>query len=397
MSQTILFRFSGSDQVDWMADDGAPERGSLADLAVQAAGQRMVLAAAGEAVILTQAQVPGRNRATWMRAVPYALEEHLAEDVEDMHFALGAATPDGVVSVATMHRETLSGWLAACADANIVPSAVIPEPLLVPFDNDTWTILVDGRRALVRCGPADGFACELDCLPVLLELTLAEAGEHPPQRIRVWGGELPEQLSLPVETSVEEVTIRPLAALAAGLAGSPPTIDLLQGAFSRRTHIGKWIRPWRMAAALAGIWLALQVGLQVSEYWVLSREHTALELEMEQIYKDAVPNARKIVNPRAQLESQLQALRGEAGASEQGFLALLVEAGRSLTALADVELNGLRYKDGQLDLSLEGGTLEVLDRLKQQLAEQSNLDIQMRTSKREGRVESQLVLRRTSS
>jgi general secretion pathway protein L len=137
--------------------------------------------------------------------------------------------------------------------------------------------------------------------------------------------------------------------------------------------------------------------LQVSEYWVLSREHTALDLEMEQIYKDAVPNARKIVNPRAQLESQLQALRGEAGASEQGFLALLVEAGRSLTALADVELNGLRYKDGQLDLSLEGGTLEVLDRLKQQLAEQSNLDIQMRTSKREGRVESQLVLRRTSS
>ena len=96
------------------------------------------------------------------------------------------------------------------------------------------------------------------------------------------------------------------------------TINLLQGQYSHQTQLGKWLRPWRAAALLAGVWLLTQLVLQISEYRQLKQEQASLVMAMEQVYKEAVPDARKIVNPRVQLESRLRELRsGDAGSGNR--------------------------------------------------------------------------------
>ncbi|MDX1657121.1 MAG: GspL/Epsl periplasmic domain-containing protein, partial [Candidatus Competibacteraceae bacterium] len=84
--------------------------------------------------------------------------------------------------------------------------------------------------------------------------------------------------------------------------------------------------------------------------------------------------------------------RGESG-SAAGFLELLYRGGQTLTAFEDIALKGLRYRNDRLDLDLEGGSLETFDRLKQSLGQQPGMETQMRTSRREDRIQSQVTLR----
>lgn len=62
-------------------------------------------------------------------------------------------------------------------------------------------------------------------------------------------------------------------------------INLLQGAYSPQAHWGRWLRPWRAAAALASVWLLVQGFSLTYEHWSLRREQTALRAAMEQVYK----------------------------------------------------------------------------------------------------------------
>ena len=60
-------------------------------------------------------------------------------------------------------------------------------------------------------------------------------------------------------------------------------------------------------------------------------------------------------------------------------------------------LRSLRYKENQLDFDLEGGSLELFDQLKQRFTEQAGLEAQIRTTKREDKVESQVTVKKASS
>jgi general secretion pathway protein L len=229
-----------------------------------------------------------------------------------------------------------------------------------------------------------------------LTLALREAGDQAPDAWQMWGGPCPELAALKPISSPQEAA-EPLRVFAAGLAQGVE-LDLLQGSYSRHAQAGRWLRPWRLAAALAAAWLGLQVAVQSAEYWRLNRERVRLQAEMEQLYRTAVPGAQRIVNPRAQLENRLRELRGgDPAGTEAAFLDLLRRGGRMLIEFPQIRLTGLRYNNQQLDLNLSGDSLETLERLRQKLTEQTGWEANMRTTKREDRIESLLTLRKTTS
>ena len=80
-----------------------------------------------------------------------------------------------------------------------------------------------------------------------------------------------------------------------------------------------------------------------------------------------------------------------------GFLDLLYRGGQPLTGFTELTVRGLSYRDGQLDLALDGGSPAVLDRLRQQLDQQPGLRAEVRTTQREGQVESKVTLKKATS
>ena len=391
-----FFRFLAPDQAEWLSAAGAVQRGALAELAAQATGARLLLIAPGEAIALHRIPLPSRKRSTWARAAPYALEDQVVEDIETLHFALADRPEDGRLAVAVVNRDTLRGWLDACAGAGLVPAAIIPEPLLLPWQEGDWSVLLEKRRAVARTGRWDGFASEQDLLDLLLNQAMAETDAARPQRLRVWGHPSPTFIEIGLEPCIEDSAPEPLQVFASAYQPAA-VINLLQGAYSPQAHWGRWLRPWRAAAALAGAWLLVQCLGLAHDYWSLRREQTALRAVMEQVYKEAVPGATRIVNPRVQLETRLRELRPASASGSGAFLELLYRGGQPLASFPDITLRGFSYREGQLDLDLEGGSPAVLDQLRQKLNQQPGLQIEVRTTQREGRMESKVTLKKAPS
>ena len=396
-AQLVFFRLLSLDEAEWRRPDGGVRRGPLPELAADTAGARQILVAPGETVLLHPTVVPSRKRSTWARAVPYALEDQVVEDIEALHFVLGNAPDGDRLPVAVVGHATLRAWLETCAQSGLTPAVVVPEPLLLPWQDGDWSVLLENRRAVVRLGRWDGFTTERETLGLLLAQALAEVGDDKPRRLRLWGtaGDFSEAAVAELDREIETGPAEPLQLYAATYQPGA-TLNLLQGPHGRQTQWGRWLRPWRAAAALAGLWVLVQGGASLYERWRLERELVALGAEMERVYKDAVPGSTRIVNPKVQLEARLRELR-PSGTGGGALLDLLNRGGQPLANFPDVVLRGFSYRDGQLDLSLQGGSPAVLDQLRQQLNQQTGLQAEIRTTQREGQAESKVTLKRAAS
>lgn len=399
MSGELFIRLDGgAGSAHWLrlAEDGAVAasgHGPLSEIKAAAAGQRLVVVVPGEQLLLCSAAVPGQKRRLLAQAVPYALEDQLAADVDTLHFAFGQISA-GEVAVAVIDRALMDGWLAQLRDAGLNPYALVPETLLLPWQTGEWQLACFENRCLLRTGAHSGIAMDAANAAVLLQQALADAGEAKPQRLTVHSAE-----ALPLADLGLEIDHQPLPdSMLPWLSRNYDerlSLNLLQGPYSRRERFGQYWRPWRVAAALAAVLLLVQVGVTLADYQRLGSERLALQEEIETIYRQAFPEAKKVVNPKVQMERALKQLRGGPGG---GLNALLAEAGKEFRASPGLELQRLSYREGQLEVALTIGDLQRLDELKQRLSQGGKLHVEIQSASAQGTmVEARLKIKGQAS
>jgi general secretion pathway protein L len=350
---------------------GVVRSGTLAEASIEANGQRVVALIPGIDCLLTEATIPGRsNRQKLLRAVPYALEEQLSDDVEDLHFALGPAQEAGRYPVIVVSIERMNAFLESFRSAGIEVAQLLPDVLAVPCQAGRTCVLVDGDMALVKTGPVSGFGVDVENLELFFPDTGTgdESADTQPAPVRLYveaGAEVPD---LPLaDVEVDYYNGDALALLVQGLGAA--SIDLLQGAYSRTQEWGRIWRPWRATAALllAGILLS-NVAMGI-DYYRLGKVQETLNTRMEEIYRQVFPDTKRVVNPRVQMQQQLDQLQRKQGGGGE-FMDLLARSGEVLRNAKDIELSGASYRAGRLDIDLTATSLQVLDQLKQTLAGQ---------------------------
>lgn len=413
MAKKLLIRFSpatpGADPalVSWLTvggDGQAQEiqRGSLDEVAAQAVGAGVIVLVPGIDVLLLSAQVPTQNRQRMLKAVPYILEEQLASDIDELHFAVGERAPSGHVPCAVIARARMNEWVARLREFNLQPDALVPDFLALPLAAATWTLYKDADGVLVRTAAQSGFYVELDNLAPMLEIALAEAGDQRPAQLRVLDADaataLPDLDALNVEISVEPFDAASFLRLAQGVDRAH-ALNLLQGDYSRREQIGRMWRPWRPVAVLAGVFVLLHLTVNAIDLVRNRNQNELLRAEIEQVYLDAFPNEKRVPNPRVQMEQHLKELRGDKkGGGSGGFLGMLGGAAPVFKNTPGLELRSFRYKDGKVDVDLTVSDLQVLDHLKQELTQQAALDVEILSANARGAVvESRLQLRSRGS
>ncbi len=371
--------------------------GDLSDAVEDATGRRVLVLVPAAEMLLTQVTVPSNNRQRVRKAVPFALEDTLAEDVDELHFALGRQDGQQQWPVAVVARERMDAWLARLHEAGLLPDRLVPESVALPLTLGSSSLLLEEEHALLRDQPASAQVVTADTLAGLLDLMTARNEEG--IELRVWhcGGELPTWLA-PVSAKVEPCDGGPLAVFAQGLAESENPIDLLQGAYSRKEQYSQLWRPWRAAAILLLVSFLVAGVQQGLHYRQLKTESADLTARIEQIYRQSFPSGR-VVNPRVQMEQQLTALRRQQGAGGGDFFGLVGKMGGALAAAQGIELVSASFRDGRLDLELTASDIQTLDKLKQQLTAAGGLsvDIQSATAGANQRVQGRLRLQGTES
>jgi general secretion pathway protein L len=380
-----------------------PAQGSLEQAALEAAGCRVIVLVPGVDVVLTSAVVPSRNRQRIMSAIPYMLEDQLAEDVDSLHFAIGRRDPDGRISTVVVDRGRMEDWLQRLHAVGIEPDMIIPESLALPVETGTWTLLKESDITHVRTGKQGAFSLDSSNLQTLLPMALTESHDNMPGEIR-WIECNSEDASLPLDLSQFEVEIIPEMYPGTALEcfarnfNEQETINLLQGTYSRREQLGRIWRPWRPAIAMGVLLLVLHGGLTISDYISLRTERQALTEQIDRIYLDTFPGTHKVVNAKAQMEEGLRSLRGDTRRVSGGFLDLLSGSGEALSKTDGLELQRISYRDGQLDLAIVIRDLQGLDQLKQQLSAQSGYSVEIQSATARGNsVEARLQLKSNDS
>jgi general secretion pathway protein L len=398
MRNSLLLRLSqeGGDACEWVLMGaegraaGTVQSGTLAEAAAAASGLRVSVLAPGGDCLLTTASIPGSNRQKLLRALPYALEDQLTVDVEDLHFALGPSLGEDRYAVVVIAIERMEAILEACREAEMDVGRIIPEQLAIPCPDSGTCVVIDNDVALVRTGRHAGYAIDTGNLGLLLSRQQPQEEESAPE-LRIYnaaGTDLPDLGAAAGTAVVEEYHGSTLGLLAEGSAS--PGIDLLQGPYSRSQEWGKLWRPWRATAALLLAGFVVSHAVMGVEYYRLSKEREALGNRIEETYRQAFPAAKRVVNPRAQMQQQLdQLLRLQGGGD--GFMTLLARAGDVLRTNKAIEISGASFRAGRLDVDLTANNLQVLDELKQTLAGKGLVvEIQSATTDASQRVKSRL-------
>ncbi len=322
--------------------------------------RRLVVLVPSADVRLTQVMLPAKQAAKVLQAAPYALEDQLADDVDTLHFALGARQADGSWPVAVTSHERMRGWLQVFEPYGRRPDAIIPDTLALPVpDEQRFSMLVDEGEMLVRTGLDGGFVCAPEDLDLCLQLA-------DPDRLRTLRVMVPRHHE--IDLSALGRAVEPLHGFGSALEGllqnlKPElAIDLLQGPYSAKQD---WLRlwlPWRLAATLAGTALLLTAALHGVQAFQLQRELSALEAQNVARYQQVFPGETRIVDLATQLEQQLNLLKGGAGGSQ--MLPLLDTLAQSITAVPGLKLQTLQYREGALYAGMTGADLQLLERLR---------------------------------
>ncbi|NOX91399.1 MAG: type II secretion system protein GspL [Gammaproteobacteria bacterium] len=391
---------------------GALFHGNLQEAAAQATGARVSVLVPGVDVVLAQVELPAMKAQRLARAVPFALEEQLASDVDDLHVAVGQRDTQGRVANAVVSRQRLDAWLEQLKTVGLQADVMTPEMFGLQWETEDepgqsrWSMLLDGQAGLLRTGAQTGLAFETDSLLPVLQACIDDAGDTPPVSL---------QLTVCDDAFADSDDYRALSALCAGKNidlsldtknearsvmltqgfDEQRAINLLQGDYSRKQQLEKLLRPWRPALMLGGLWLLFQVGVFVMEYSRLSTQSSELKEQVETVYRTAFPESRNIVNPKVQMQRGLEKLRGGGGQND-GLLILLAKTGKVLKDTPGASLRTLRFKGNKLDVDVNMPDLQSLDKLKQRLSGEARLKVEIvSASSRDGKVESRLSLQAT--
>ncbi len=170
MAEFLVIRIGldAEQPVSWIAVDdrgtrrGQPGSGPLADAAREIRERSVIVLVPASESLTFRVNLPAKG-ARLRAALPFALEDQVADDIEDLHFAAGKREPNGVLTVAVVAKRTLADWLERLADAGIQPARIVPENHGLARTPNTLSMLVADDQIIFndprRAGAGDRQCC----------------------------------------------------------------------------------------------------------------------------------------------------------------------------------------------------------------------------------------------
>ncbi len=224
-------------------------------------------------------------------ALPFALEDHLAQPVTQLHFAIDRAYyQNNSYLVVTIQKQRLQAWMQRLKEWGIAYDAITLD----------WFALSSDEA----CASENGFL-------------VRSAEYNGAVSFDVWEG-FPHDWAKPLQwiTCQDSAESKPMP-LSTPYAGSyyqwlaerlftNKFINLCQGEFQHDTRMTQVKRWYRWSGILAGIWflgfLSLHAGLSL----MLSHQNAQLDQHIAKVYHAFFPEARQVVSPKTRVMQLIQ-------------------------------------------------------------------------------------------
>jgi general secretion pathway protein L len=414
MPQTLILRLpaQGQEETEWLMLDDSGEatltrqRGSLTLAAAVYRSGRLVVLAPAQQILLAEPDLPPGTGAKIARAVPFALEEQLTEDIDQLTFAVGKRRDSGGTPVTVVARSVLDGWLSDLRSAGLEPQAIYPDISLMPENPGQTVLWLEGGRLAVRRPGTLPFAVELSPVKEALVVAgvIADPLDPATDEARAlesallyitredWAATKDEFETLVEKFASLKVQLLPdgpLPWLGRNLADGD-AVNLLQGDYARSTDYEARWQQWRTPAIAAVALLLVHVGAQALQIRQAKRDATMLDEQIGQIFSATVPG-EPVRDPRRQLQKRLDRIR-RSGAGPEYFLRSLQALGDAMAATPKTSIDGLNYHEQNLEMRITAPDLGSISQVSKLVGNKGlSADIQSSTPTASG-VEAHLQL-----
>jgi general secretion pathway protein L len=420
MAEYLVIRLgAGEDSLaSWIAvdDNGTrrspPVTGQLNE-AVKDVGSRsvIVLVPAGDTSTLT-VDLPARG-ARLRAALPFALEEQVADEIEQLHFAPGKRFSDGRLPVAVVTNDKMTDWLGRLDAAGIRAARMIPENHGLAHVPNTMSLLAAEDQIMFNDGAELEFVLQdvrpsdaLVAAGVLDDESQSEEGAVRSRHLLVYCEPTDEKLfehdwtALRHELDSVDINLLPdgvLPRLAVTVA-SGAGINLLQGQYGEKTDIGAMFRPWRLAAMLLVAVGVLGLAGKAVDYYRLAAEESALKEQFSAEVRRFRPgDTSEVLDPRGTVDSIRRELGGTVSAPPV-FLPSLQQLATAMQNAADTEIQVIAYRAGVVDVRLTAPDVATLDQIRKSVSDSAQFTASIQSTDQVGdRVNSRIQIREAGS
>lgn len=423
MTEFLVIRLGESRDTaaNWIAVDssgarrGPPVTGPLSEATADIGDRSVIVLVPGAEVLTTTVDIPVKG-AKLQAALPYALEEFLADDVDELHFAAGNRRDSGALPVAVVNREKFEEWLSWLQQASIEPTSIVADSYGLARIPGTISLLVaesqvtvndggDTELLLQGVGPADALAAigALDDAPE--DTDDNESAARPARHILVYCDPLMEEryqhdwIAIRHEADSLDVKLLPDGALPrlAATVASGAGVNLLQGEFGARTEYAGMFRPWKTAAMLLLAFAVVGMGSKAADYYLLTREEAELRTLFQAEYRQLAPGAPEVVDPQAVINSFRN--RGSSSSdTPQVFLQSMQYLGLAMQQNSDAMIQAVSYRAGVTDIRLTAPNVATLDNIQRMVDESGQFNAAIQSTDQDGeQVSSRIQIRETGS
>jgi len=385
MADWLLIRLPRTPQqpATWLTVDprgnpsGPPQSGPLSLAAPRGVGRRICVLVPGTDVLLTEPEVPMKAGTKLHQVVPFALEEQLADDIDDLHFAIGKRAADSAkMPVAVVRRSLMDEWLTALRSNGLDPESMYTESDLLPQNPGQAIALMEEDVVVVRPPSGSPVTLPVEALGEALEIAQQGTGDQAATGgrglILYTGAAEWHQHSAKIEAlrerfdgiKIQLLSAGPLALFGQQLPTASP-INLLQGSYAptKASTVG-W-QSWKIAAILLVCLIGLHVAGKAAELTALKRSEHTLDASIGDTFRQAMPGETNSTNARQRMEQRLAAAQNAGG--PDGLLPALQALVDARAAAPGAKLKALSFRQGTVDMKISAKDATSLDHLTQSL------------------------------
>ncbi len=296
--------------------------------------------------------LPELSGARLEQAVRWAAEEYLAGAADEEHVVPAGRSADGRMRCVVVAEATMADWVERLGATRL--HVVCPDALCLPWAPGRISLGRAGGSILMRWGEWEFGSFDLDMAREVLASAAAEGA------VRVWyGGDVPADFHDDQTMQVESDSL--IDALAP--AARKPMVNLLSGAW-RPVDASSASRNWRWVAGLATAVALVAVTTLAVERQLLRSESASLQVAIDERFSQAFPGVTPAGRHRELAERELARLRFGQSA---GLLDLMRRTSPVVSGQSGLSVEGLSFRDGQLELRVRAADVAGLDELEQRL------------------------------
>jgi general secretion pathway protein L len=384
MAEPIIVRLINQQDliVQWLSakPSWSPEiqQGNLQALAKSIDNSAVILLLPASDVLLLAIDLPVKSNNQIKKALPFALEELMADEMETYHLVWHRQAK-GQVYVAAINREKFKACLASFQEYGIKLDSVYSETLCLPYLENSCSLLIEHQNAILRTGQWLGGGIEVEMLPIVLDKIRLDNPNL--ASLQCWSASEPSQWLSELPFNLTHHTTDPsLLLLESAVTKLTGELNLLTSDFAQKnTQRVPW-KKWLPALAIILITALLQTGLFLNSYWQQKTQLASLETQTLSLFKQTFPEVTRIVNIKVQADQQLIDLQKQSTGKGSPFMSLLYQTGQVFSVNPGFEIRQLDYINDSLQVQLIAPTISQVEQVKQQLESSNQLLVKIQSA-----------------